>query len=747
MLTQLGRQQRSFSALHGWLGGVVKTAQLPGGTRVNASVWAVTGDFFTDLGVRPVVGRVLRSEDVDLHEAAKVAPIVVGHAFWRSHLGGTPDGVGQTIEVAGVHCTVVGVAPAGFTGLGAVSEADIVVPLNAFPSMTEGTSPLLSSRRAMWVNVTGRLGPGVSIEQARASLETLWPSVKQATAPSPDAGQARDDFLATRLAVVPGARGSEPALRSQFGKALYAVGALAIVALLVACINVATLAIARADQKRREMAIQTALGAAPWRIVFPSLIESMCLGALGVITGCLLSVWAAAVLRDLLLGDFIVPTVLNTAPRVTSIAVALAGGLLAVVFLSAPVARAVPTRATLLPGLRDGYQLTSRGRLGKTILICQFALSIVLLVNAATLLHSLTQLRTVQTGFDAHGVFIVSLTPRDGTPATMDSDSYQPALVERILSVQGVTAVTLSNLPPGVAVERREKVVPAGSAEGDSSANFCVVSPGWFRTLRVPLLRGRDLKWSDRSQAARVAVVSVSLAERLFAGGDPIGRRIGIGQTPERQGIEIVGVVGNTRPHDRRDATNAAIYVPSLQEPDLARSNFAIVRCESDRESAMKAVAAAVQHLGKDDVLMVRSLDQIEAHDRLGETLAGIIGGMFAAAAVLLTLIGLSGSIAHSLSQRRTELSIRTALGAAPAMLTRMVLSEVLTLIAIATLIGLPLSFSAARLLRGFVYGVSSWDAGTAAAAVLLLLAVSVLTAYVPARRVAEAPFRSSLLG
>ena len=735
MFIEFTRSRRVFSSMLGCVGGMVSSVER-NGTRVRAGVWAVTGNFFSDLGVLPAAGRLLTPADVDLSTLAWTPVAVIGYGFWQRQYGGSPRAVGETIDVEGVRLVIVGVAPKGFTALGIAKEPDVTVPLTTFPLIAEGQTRLLTSRTSFWVGATGRLRDGIPFNQAQAELETLWPAIRQATLPPDYSGRQRDDFLAVRLAVTSGARGSEWSLRSRFEEPLRVLWMLALVTFLVACVNLATLMLSRAAAGCHEMAIRGALGASRWRIVAPVAAESLLITVVGTAAGWVLGLWSTAVLSTAVLRNYVVPTVLNTRPNAVTLCVAIGAAAAAVVVLSLPGAWLGSRPGLVGMVLKDGSRMVGTGRMGKSLVVCQLALSMVLLLNGGLLVRSLGQLRAVRPGFQEERVLVASLAPRQKAYATLDNDTYYPLLAQRVASVPGVEAVTLSNIAPGIAFDRKEPVAATSTATSfEVLSNLGVVSPGWFSTLRVPVVQGRGFEWKDNSRAQRVAIVSQSLAQRLFRGQPSLGQRIRVGTKPDRQGLEIVGVAGDVRLYNRRDPGTLTVYVPSLQEAGLVNWNELLVRAKETPSAVQAGVKEAVRGLGREDVVAVLSLEDLRARDIVQETIVAAVGGFFGSTVLLLAAIGLGGLMSYSITQRTREFGIRIAVGATDHQLVRMVLSEALSLLALAVCVGLPTALAAARVVRGLLFGVPTWDLTTVMAAVALLILTGGIAAFVPARR------------
>jgi predicted permease len=365
----------------------------------------------------------------------------------------------------------------------------------------------------------------------------------------------------------------------------------------------------------------------------------------------------------------------------------------------------------------------------------QIALSLVLVMNAGLLVRSLQQVRAVPSGMRPQGVTVAYTSARNGNTETVDNDLYYPDLVARLESVPGVASAGVSLFKPaGGGIGNAERVARAGSpVAGDAgiAATFGAVSPGFFETLGIPVRSGRDFTWSDRSRASGVTIISESLARRLFPSGDALGQRVRIGVAPQRQSLEVVGLVADAHMYDLKDNNTSGVYVAALQDP--ARD----AKCLVIRGTGFshEALNAAVYSLGHEQITATQTLTYITDRVLLQERLTAMLAGFFGALALLLASVGLYGLMSYAVSQRTREIGIRLALGAAPARVTTDVMRDGLAIAGAGVAIGFPVALVAVQLVKSLLFGITPFDPLTSLIAPLSLVAVAALASLFPARR------------
>jgi len=735
MFRELERGQRVFSGLIGvdlgyqWHVGKMLNVEVNGVLSQNHLLW-VTENFYCELGVTPYLGRLFSLGDSRNGTASEEA--VVSYEFWQRRLGGAPDVVGQQIRVEGHQFSIIGVTPDGFTGLTRGEPPEITLPITAAPLIEDGTSDL-ERGGAYWLFVLGRLKDGVSIEQAQAQLQSFWPEVFRATS---DTSQGAQTDLSMRLDVSSAAVGVAEDLRSQFTGPLSVLGGLAGLTLLAACLNLANLMLAGAAARSNEMSMRVVLGASRWSLVRQVLIESVTLSLAGAILGLAFAYSMCRLLLLLVTQGNPMPVALDLSPdlRVLSFTFFMAV-ITGVLFGIVPAWRC----SLLNPqgALKEGmHSLVGRvGKLSKLLVSSQVAFSLVLLLGAELLAKSFDKLSSSDLGFQIENVLEVSLYPKPSTYEHLDLNSYHNLLLERVSSIPGVLSAAYSNnsVVGGQEIGWQDDVSPES---GDPATNVKVraygtmVSPVFFRTLGIPLVGGRDFNPTDDGRHPHVAIVSSSLAERLFPDGNAIGKRIRIVAIRD---IEIVGVAGNARIFDLRDRAAPAIFLSYLQTPPTWGG--LIVHTKEPPERLAKTLGHEIESLGREYPFWTGTIDQVMSQQLAKEHVTAMLSEFFAFLAVLLACIGLYGLLSYTVTRSTREIGIRVALGAQRAFVLWKVLRETLMLALFGIAIGIPSAFVAARLIASTLFGVSPSDLRTIVEATLLLLLVALLAGFLPAWR------------
>ena len=740
MYDDFKRRQQVFSSVIGWRANGIYNIDVEG-QHARGLVAAVSGNFFDELGARASAGRLLSVSDVNEPSAEPSMVVVLGHAFWQRAFASDPAAIGRHVAVEGIAFTVIGVAPPNFVGLGMYIEPDVTIPLTAFPKIADHTPGSLLTNPSTWVRVTGRLKPGISIDQARAAVELLWPDIQAANMPPSLQGARRDAFLAIGVSVRSAAKGNEtgPRIRARFTQSLYVLLAIALLVLVIACLNLASLMVARGAAVGHDIGVKMALGAARVRIMRAVVVEGVLLAIGGGLAGVLAAVWISDALAKLILQDFTVRATFDVTPDarvvVFTAALTLAGGV-----LCSLVAAWRAGRQDIMVSLRQGTRTaTSRRHAGRWLVVAQVGVSLMLLVHGGLLIRSLQKVRAVSSGMDVSNIVVTYPTARPRGYQNVDNDSYFRNLVARLEQIPGVQRAAISNFKPaGGGVGGGELVASAESAPDADGvrATFMSVSPQLFDVLRIPMREGRDFRWSDQSRSRRVAVVSQALAQRLFKGAPALGRRVRVGLHPGRQDIEIVGVVGDAHIYDLKDPNLASIYVASLQEPELVDGKCLVIRGTG---LSLQAIDAALSSFGYEAVSKAESLEYIVDRVLLQDRLVAMFATFFGAIALLLAAVGVYGLMSFEVNQRLREIAIRVALGADRRTVVRTVVGDGVGIATVGLVAGVLLALSSVEVLRSLIFGVTPYDVTTIAAAVATLLAVAILACVPPALRASRA--------
>lgn len=736
MFRELERGQRVFSDLMGWAWASfnVEVDRVPSLARVSA----VTGNYYSGLGISPLLGRLLTPEDAYAPAGGTSQVAVIGYEFWQQHFGASPGVIGKQIRVEGQPFTVVGVTRKWFTGMTVGEPADVTVPITIYPAL-QGRAFTLDNRSVLWVFVTGRLKDNVNITQARAQLLSIWPSVLQATASTQIPGPRRDRFLAMGLDVTSAATGIAKELRGQFTAPLYVLWGIVGLILLVACVNLANLMLARAALRTQEMSVRIALGASSWSLASQALSDTLLFSFSGAVLGLIFSYWASKSLVRLMTEGALTPTVLDLRPDVRVLAVTVGGailtGLLVALIPAWHSLRRDPA-ALLQQGARG--LTTGPGTLGKGLITTQIALSLVLLMGAGLFVRTFEKLRSVDLGFAKESLLEFTLNPRPGAEQNFEMAAYRKQLLSRVEQLPGVISGTFSGDPIPHSVAYQDLVAPV-SAERNAVTGVLAaerfVWPGFFSTLGVRLVRGRGFEQSDDEKHPAVAVVSTSLAKKLFPNVEAIGQHVRFGVMPGYQDLQIVGVAAPARISDLRDPNVPTIYIAIPQHADWGNGAELFVRTAGPLNAVSRGISEQIDSLGREYAVQIKTVAEVINDGLAEEHVTAMLSAFFAGLGLLLASIGLYGLMSYSVSRRTGEIGIRMALGAHQHDVLRMIVRETAVLALLGIAIGIPCALACTRVISTMLFGVSSSDMATITGVSFLLLVVAIIAGYLPARR------------
>jgi predicted permease len=741
-LVQINAAQQVFSLTFGWSRDMLFTVDI-GGALSRNDIWAVTGNFYSALGATPELGRLIGPEDDDLRAASPTPVAVLAFNFWQRHYGGDASAIGKVLKIEGAAFTIIGVTRPNFTGISADRLPEVTIPLTAMPLLerlphtVQGAEEQNILRRAdaLFLEAAGRLKPNVRFDEARAQMNSIWPPIRDSLAPPSLTPPERSRFFGLHLKVEPGEKGSS-VLRKQFTEPLYVLLTISGLVLLVACVNLATLMLSRAAARSHEIAVRIALGASRTHLVRQTLTESLLLSVTGTLAGFLFAYWWSHTLADFILSEFFnAPAQLNLAPDIrvllSSAAVAISTGVL---FGLAPAWRA--TREDPNVALQSNSQKFSRstGRLGKSLIVSQVALSLVLLAAAGLFIRTLMKLRSIDPGYQASGVLDASLYPKPGGYESLDRVNYYQELTARASRLPGVESAGIAKMSLGWRAWKEDvRVVDANEALSNVDLSF--VMPGFFNTVGIYPQRGRMFTWRDDDKSPRVAVVSQSFANKLFPGREAMGQRLEITTEASWQKVEIVGIVSDASLYDIRQHAPPTLYLPTTQYGEMMGWSQLMLRTKAAPTAMANGVRQTVESLGHEYVAKTHLI--IETIDRslLRERLFAILSAFFAGLALLLAVIGLYGLMAYNVSRRTQEIGVRMALGAPRQNILSMILRETLGLTSIGLAIGLAVSLTTSPLVAKMLYGVSARDPMTLATVSAVLVTVAAVAASLPAHR------------
>ena len=722
------------------------------GQTERASGEMVSGTYFPVLGVGAALGRTIMPEDDTTVLGHPV--VLLSYRYWQTRFAGDPSVLNQNMVLNGHNFTVIGVGARGFAGIepGAVTEVFVPVTMKAW--MTPNTAGLedLNDRRSSWLQLLGRLKPGVTHPQAKASMQVLFHQIIEQEAKDPQIARVseydRQQFLKATIDVLPAATGRS-FLRTQMTRPLQVLMAIVALVLLIACGNVANLLLVRAAGRQREIAVRLALGAGRWQIMRQLLVESVLLAIAGGVAGVAVAYAGVKALLGYLPGD---GTELGLAATpdgrlmLFNFGVALITGL---AFGLVPALQA--TNPDVGPTLKDQARSAAgrgQGRLRKFLVGAQVTISLLLLTGAGLFIRSLQNLRDLGPGFPPSALITFradpSLNGYDGPHAL----AFFRELNRKLAAVPGVQSASLA--VNGILEDRdwESTVNVEGYTSGpgeDMNPQFNAISPNYFATLGIPLVEGRDFSVRDTTTIRHPGVpfpipnaiiVNEKLAKRYFGNRSAVGRHIGFGNDPGSiADMEIIGVVKDFRYQRIRSDITRQAFIPYLGLP-FAREMTSYVRTTLPPREAFLAVRHTVASLDRNlPVYNLRTLESTIDASLLNERLVASLSALFGALATLLAVIGLYGVMAYTVEQRTREIGIRVALGARRRCVAWLVMREVVAMVLIGFAIGLPAAWLSTKLVASLLYGIRPNDPMSIAAAMAVLAGVALLAGYIPAAR------------
>ncbi|MEI9976616.1 MAG: ABC transporter permease [Ignavibacteriota bacterium] len=697
----------------------------------------VTGGYFSGLGVAPAAGRLLNEDD----DKAGAPVAILSFRYAQKRFVDVARAVGQEVSINNRPFTVAGVAPPGFNGVDPAWKLDIYLPMHSAALLA--TDPRFKPNQRYvegnryWIEIMGRLRPGVSQARAQERFAALFQPFVESTATN---DKERADL--PHMLLMPGASGLEQ-MRRYYSEPLYVLMTLVALILAIACANIANLLLARATARRREIAVRLSVGAGRARIIRQLLTESVLLASLGGALGLLFAAQGIRILAVLIANgraDFNIQASLNWNVLAVTVGISLFTG---VVFGLAPALQA--TRVDLVSALKQtragdaGYRLHRswmRFSLSQALVSTQIAISLLLLVAAGLFLRTLSNLGAVQLGFNRERVLLFSADARQAGYRDQALTRFYEDLRSRLLTVPGVRNVTLSSyeLVSG-SLSRSGLIVPGALPTARTDAAVLSVGPTFFATMQIPILLGRDFTEGDQLSTNRVAVVNDVFAKEFFGDRNPIGKRLGMGRSGPAD-IEIVGVSRATRHQSLRDEIPAVVYFAYGQSPaDIYGMNYE-VRTAGDplalTETIRRLVHEADTRIPMSGVgTQAGVIDQTIGQERTFATLCT----WFALLAVLIACVGLYGTMSYSVARRTNEIGVRMALGARRGKLVWMVLRDVIGLAVAGLAVGLPVAYLLAHVVESYLFGMKARDPLVMMAAPVVLLLAAIVAGYGPAWR------------
>lgn len=701
----------------------------------------VSGNFFTMLGVKPALGRLFNSkEDDQVYQGHPV--VVLSHGYWVSRFASDPNVIGKKMLVNDYPMTVIGVSAAGFAGIDPAQSPQIRVPVLMKPVMMPDWGWIhMDDRRTRWVQVFGRLKPGYTVATAQGPLQGLFTQIRgyEATLPAAKDWSAfsRERFMKGRLQVVSAAMGFS-GLRNDFSTALIVLMCMVGLVLLIACANVANLLIARGFMRQKEMAMRLSLGASRGRLVSQLLVESLVLSFAGGLAGLGLAILLTRGLLALMPSDG-QPLLISAHPDPRILAFTLCLTFVTgIVFGLVPALRASrPDPWTTLKDTVGSIAGTSGSVfLRKGLVTAQVALSFMLLFGAGLFVKSLQNLKTTDTGVAVDNLVTFQLSPALNGYDDAKAVIFYRELLDRLRSAPGVKSAAFAAVPILAGNEWDSSMSVEGHKANDGEdmqAFMNALSPGYFETMRIPIIEGRDFRSLDAHEKWRVAIVNRRFAEHFFPRRSAVGKRIGQGTGPKSElNVEIVGVVADSLYEGPREGVRRQVFVPNWGRGSTAF----YVRAQTGSASAFNIVREEVKRL--DAAMPVYEMKTLEAQldeTLLTDRLIAMLSAGFGLLATLLASIGLYGVMAFVVARRRKELGIRLALGAQPGIVIWLVMREVLLLLAIGLAVGIPAAMALGRFVSTQLYGIQPHDPWIAGSTMILLTLVSAAAGLIPAHR------------
>ena len=699
----------------------------------------VTGTWFDTLGLTTALGRGITPADDELPDAHPV--VVFTYDFWHSRFAGNPAILNQTVLLNGHPMTVIGVTAKGYHGFDIGARIDALIPTMMKAQITP-TWNGLTERRTTWLQLVGCLRPSVTAARARASLEPYYHAllIMEMQTMRFRSERSRERFASKPLLFEPADKGVSD-LREAAAEPIQILIAIAGLLLLIACANAANLLLARAVNRRKEIAVRLAIGAGRWVLVRQLLAESLLLSLTGGAIGILFAWWTGAALLGLIADSATTPLTASPDARVLAFTFALST-LTGLLFGLAPALQA--TSPKLAATLKDqAGNLSSAGahvRLRKALVVSQVALSLVLLIAATLFIRSLRNLENVDVGFRRDHLLSFSVAPAlAGYPAERIR-RFAAELSERAAETRGIlsAAVGTNNVLGGDQDMSTIAIPGRQPREGDDMSPWMdSVGPGYFRTMGIPLLSGREFTTADRDGAPKVAIVNDVFANYYFPNENPLGRRFSLGAR-STEPIEIVGIVRGSKYSKVDENIPKVAYLAYAQSPN-PNSLKLYARTAGDPRALFTALRRQVNAL--DPALPVNAMRTMD--DQINESLATqrMIAGLsafFGILATLLAAIGLYGVMAYTVSSRTREIGIRVALGAGRSSLLALVMRDVVILIALGTVIAIPAAIVLSRFVRAQLYGIAPADPLSMFLAALALVTVALLAGYIPANRATQ---------
>lgn len=727
MFNEISRRQQVFSNVFGWYSWGVSNFEADG-RPFAAALATASGAYYTTMGVTPLLGRFIQPADVALRSGTSAAVAVISYRAWRSWYHGSREIIGKLIRVDGQPFTVIGVEPENYHGLIIDGSTDVSIPIFA-PGQMPNRDPHL-----LWLRLYGRLKSGVTLDRARASFDALWPHILAATEPSGLSAARQTRFFARRIALSSAAIGVSQ-LRKQFSYPLRVLLGLVGAVLLIACLNLASLTLARAASHQHESGVRAALGASVWDLVRQPLIESLVISFIGASLGLAVAYWTSRALLAVAWTGLVETNLQPTLDARVLAFTALVAIATAVLFAIAPawhVAQADPMQALQqrTRSVRGGSAF-----IGRCLLIAQIALSLSLVAGALLFGRTLSTLHNANVGYRRDHLLTMLLFHQPNQQPKYQTAYYQD-LARTLQRLPGVESVSFSYETPASESDRLE-AVRLSQIDPDTQVLGDFVAPDFFHVVGMHVLSGREFEWQDDSRGQNIAIISQSLANRLFKNESPIGRSLYFGPRAFNQRLTIVGVVNSASLWKVEDHDPLALYRP-LVDGFTDADPMIVLHTNVDPRSLKTSAASVVRSLGRHYSLRTMTLEERLDTYITAQRLTALLAALFGGIALLIASLGLYGLMSYQIARRTAELGVRIALGARPGQVLSMVLREVLLLASIGCFLGLWLTVLLGHFLNNILFGVSPRNPAILSLAALALITVAIIAGLAPATRAAS---------
>jgi putative ABC transport system permease protein len=745
MFRDLERVQTSFTAIAAHVTFGANFAAR--GQTENGEGLLVSGSYFPVLGLEPAIGRLLGPEDDTAPGEPRV--VVLSYSYWQRRFGLDPNVLGQPLIVNGIPMTIVGVAPRGFesTSIGVKPQVFAPIAMRGFSQPFKN----FDNRRNYWLYLFARLNPGVSIEQARATIGTQYHAILGDVETPLQTGmsdQTMARFRSKPLLVTEGSRGQSSARKEAKLPMTLLLGVTAFV-LLIACANIANLLLARGAARASEMAVRLSIGAGRGQLVRQLLGESLLLATFGGAGGILVARWTLNLMAALLPAEALNVVRLEIDPGVMLFAAALAVGT-GVLFGLFPALHS--TRPDLVSALKgqsgqpSGARTAARFR--ASLATAQIALSMALLVSAGLFTRSLFNVSRVSLGLNADHVIMFRVSPELNGYKPEQSRQLFERMESELAALPGVTAVTASTVPLLSGSNWGNNVAVEGFQAGpdtNTNSRYNEIAPGYFSTLRIPLITGRDFTRADILGAPKVAIVNEAFARKFNLGRDAVGKRMGNDGGAGALTMDIVGLVANAKYSQVKDEVPPQFFLPYRQDERIGFLYF-YVQTAAEPEPFMAGIPKTIARLDPNlPVEDMRTVPQQIRDNVFLDRFISVLAAAFACLATLLAAVGLYGVLAYTVSQRTREIGLRMALGAAPARVRGMVLRQVGVMVVVGGAIGLAAAVGIGRFAQSLLFELKGWDPAVLAASAASLALVALAAGFIPAHRASRVDPMSAL--